>query len=77
MDYGDHRLITLEMNIEIPELPRRRYRTQNTSFKKFNNLMTTYIKQENIEFYNIKTSNEFDTMYRKFLQQIIKYVILH
>lgn len=72
MDYGNHRLVTIEMDIEIPELPRRRYRTQNTSFKKFNRLLTTYIMQENIEFHNIMTTNEFDMMYQKFLKQIHK-----
>lgn len=68
MDYGDHRLVTIEMDIKIPEIPRRRYRTQNTSFKKFNKLLTSYIIEDTIEFNSILTINEFDTMYQKFLR---------
>lgn len=70
MDYGDHRLITTILQVEIPRLPKRRYRTKNTSFKEFNKTLAGKIEEQNITFTNIDRKEEFDTEYCKFFEAL-------
>lgn len=69
--YGDHRLITIDIDSFIPQLPKRRYRTKDVSFKKFNKDFALIINQINLNFQEIQNKSDFDNRYDKFIKLII------
>lgn len=72
LNYGDHRLITIETDIQISKLPLRRYRTKNTSFKKFSKCLKDAFNQQKLNFKTIRNTDEFDTEYNKLVTMIIE-----
>lgn len=72
MDFGDHRMITVSLALQIPKLPKRRYRTKGVSFKDFNKTLISLITEQNISFTNITSPQDFNKEYDKFFN-LLKY----
>lgn len=70
LNYADHKLITITLKIETEQPPKRRFKTKDSSFKRFNTLLRNHIQINKIDFNNIKTTQEFDRMYEMFEQKI-------
>lgn len=60
LDYGDHRLVNTSLALELPLLPKRRYKTKGVGFKKFNEKFDQALKDENINFENLSTPSDFE-----------------
>lgn len=71
LNYGDHRLITITTDIQIPNLPRRRYKTKDTYFKKLNSRISKEIQSNNFNFKNIKTTQQFQDRYDEFSNMLL------
>lgn len=67
LDYGDHRLITATLALEIPALPKRRYRTKGIGFKKFNIEYEKKVLEEQISFADIDSPEDFEAQYARFI----------
>ena len=69
--FSDHRHITINIDIRIPPLPRRRYKTKNVPKTKFISGLLSSIKNHNIDFNTVKNKPEFDQTYDKFYNELI------
>lgn len=72
LNYGHHRLITVELNTQFSKLPKRRYRTKDVFFRRFIQNLQESLERSNLYFKNIEAIFTFDRRYRDFLGIVIE-----